>query len=271
YLDDLNTFAQSLADAVNEQHRRGLGLDKSSGLNFFVSSTGTINASNIEVNPALVSNPAGLAAGLWRAEVAKDSTKLATDAQLGPGIEPTATYQVKVTLSDGQVQVELYKGEDRVGEPTTWRAEQWLTIGKPETGETLTFFSGKDTPAPGDYVVKFVQTVAAGDGTNALAIARLRRQLIDFDGNDTGDFTFDDYYKNFIARLGVAAHEAQRMVENQNVLVEQLNKRKEAISGVSLDEEMVNLIQYQYAYQAAARVINVVDEMLDTLINRMAP
>ncbi|MGB9919126.1 MAG: flagellar hook-associated protein FlgK [Moorellales bacterium] len=104
-----------------------------------------------------------------------------------------------------------------------------------------------------------------GDGTNALAIAQLRREPV----SDLDGFTFDDYYKNLIARLGVASNEAQRMVENQNVLVEQLNQRKESISGVSLDEEMVNLIQYQYAYQAAARVITVVDEMLDTLINRM--
>jgi flagellar hook-associated protein 1 FlgK len=122
-----------------------------------------------------------------------------------------------------------------------------------EVGKLAAAGPGTGTPPP-------------GDGTNALAIARLRREKISgLDG-----FTLDDYYKNLIARLGVAAHEAQRMVENQNVLVEQLNKRKEAISGVSLDEEMVNLIQYQYAYQAAARVITVVDEMLDTLINRMA-
>lgn len=106
----------------------------------------------------------------------------------------------------------------------------------------------------------------AGDGSNALAIAQLQNTSIAALGNTT----FDNYYKNLIATLGINAQESARMVESQQALVDQLTNRKESISGVSMDEEMTNLIQYQYAYQAAARVVSVLDSLLDTLINRMA-
>lgn len=106
-----------------------------------------------------------------------------------------------------------------------------------------------------------------GDGTNALAIAQLRQQSVDFGESSQ---TIDDFYRNLVARLGVSANEANRMVENQGVLVDQLTNRKESLSGVSLDEEMANLVQFQRAYEAAARVITTMDSLLDTLINRMA-
>lgn len=104
-----------------------------------------------------------------------------------------------------------------------------------------------------------------GDGSNALLIAQLKHQLIEGLGA-----TFDDYYKNFTARLGVAAHEAVRMATNQKALVDQLISRRESISGVSIDEEMAYMIQFQRGYEAAARLMTVLDQMLDTIINRMA-
>lgn len=110
------------------------------------------------------------------------------------------------------------------------------------------------------------QTGIPGDGNNALAIAQLKYKLI----TDLGNVTFDDKYKNFTAMLGVQAHEATRMTTNQNVLVNQLTNRRESISGVSIDEEMAYMIQFQRGYEAAARLMTTLDEMLDTLINRMA-
>lgn len=103
-----------------------------------------------------------------------------------------------------------------------------------------------------------------GDGANALKIAQLQNQDI------VSGTTSDGFYKNLVARLGVESQESSRMVENQQALVDQLSNRKESISGVSIDEEMTNLLQYQYAYEAAARVVTTLDSMLDTLINRMA-
>ncbi|WP_406678082.1 flagellar hook-associated protein FlgK [Moorella sp. ACPs] len=117
-------------------------------------------------------------------------------------------------------------------------------------------------------------SIAPGNGYNALRIAQLQQKLY-VENNGTlqeslsGGVTIDDYYKNFTAKLGVDAHEASRMTTNQGVLVDQLTNRKESISGVSLDEEMANMLQYQRAYEAAARMITTLDAMLDKIINGM--
>jgi flagellar hook-associated protein 1 len=79
--------------------------------------------------------------------------------------------------------------------------------------------------------------------------------------------TVGDQYGQQIAAMGVESSTAQTQSTNQLVLVNQLKRQRDDNSSVSLDEEAANLIQYQHAYQAAARVITVVDEMLNTLIN----
>ncbi len=106
-------------------------------------------------------------------------------------------------------------------------------------------------------------TGAPGDGGVALAIAQLREEKIISGGSATPD----DYYRGFISRLGAQREEVSRLVSNQEVLVEQLEMRKESISGVSLDEEMTNLIKYQYAYQAASFLVNTINNMLEALLN----
>ncbi|KKM12371.1 hypothetical protein SY88_04300 [Clostridiales bacterium PH28_bin88] len=134
--------------------------------------------------------------------------------------------------------------------------------------------------------VKYIRAAGAssanpGDANNALAIIALRQTRLEvvYDANSKpitlqaatgpGGTTFDNYYKDMVSSLGVAAHEAGRMADNQQVLVDQLLNRRDSTSGVSIDEEMTRAIQYQRVYQAAARIITTVDEMLDTIVNQM--
>jgi flagellar hook-associated protein 1 FlgK len=79
--------------------------------------------------------------------------------------------------------------------------------------------------------------------------------------------TMDSFYKDTIDKLGIQSQEAQRMVTNQEALLENFQTSKASVSGVSLDEEMSNLIQYQHAYQANAKVISTIDDLLDVVIN----
>jgi len=121
-----------------------------------------------------------------------------------------------------------------------------------------------DAAISGNYqLVAASSTGAPGDGEIALRIAQLR------DSNFVNGAKPDDYYRGVISRLGAERQEAQRIAENQSLLVDQLNMRKESVSGVSLDEEMTNLIKYQHAYNAAASLIRTLDEMLDTVVNRL--
>lgn len=85
-------------------------------------------------------------------------------------------------------------------------------------------------------------------------------------GNTNGT-TIDNYFKDTIDKLGVQAQEAKRIVKNQQSLLDSFNESRLSISGVSLDEEMANLIQFQHAYQANARIITVVDQLLEVIIN----
>jgi flagellar hook-associated protein 1 len=146
---------------------------------------------------------------------------------------------------------------------------------------------------------KYDATYGSTNGSRALAIAQLRDKLMNiqkidstttrahlFDNSATAGgnnitsangliefvsapngIKIDSYFKDIIARLGVQSGEAQRMVKNQETLLSSFEQSRESVSGVSLDEEMANLIQYQHAYQANAKIIATVDELLDVVIN----
>ena len=70
-----------------------------------------------------------------------------------------------------------------------------------------------------------------------------------------------------LALLVLAVQQAGLYYDHQSQMVLQLENYRESISGVSLDEETVNLIKYQNAYQAAAKLINTADEMMETVLN----
>jgi flagellar hook-associated protein 1 FlgK len=70
-----------------------------------------------------------------------------------------------------------------------------------------------------------------------------------------------------VGKIGTASAQASEMLKNQQLVVNQLTTRVQEVSGVSLDEEATDMIRFQHAYQAAARVITTMDEMLNTLIN----
>jgi flagellar hook-associated protein FlgK len=98
----------------------------------------------------------------------------------------------------------------------------------------------------------------AKDGTNADTISRLQDAANGATSN----------YRDLIVNLGVESQSVTRALDIQNVISTQVDTAREANSGVNLDEEMANLVSFQRAYQAAARMVSAIDEALDTLINR---
>jgi flagellar hook-associated protein 1 len=79
----------------------------------------------------------------------------------------------------------------------------------------------------------------------------------------------DQAYNAFVTQIGSDVQAAQSAQQTSQSLLSAISNQRQAISGVSLDEEMTNLIQYQQAYQASARVMNAIDETLNTLINQV--
>lgn len=81
--------------------------------------------------------------------------------------------------------------------------------------------------------------------------------------------SFGDFYGANIAQMGIDVQQADRMKAGEDVLVTHLSNQRESLSGVSLDEEMTNLVRFQKSYSAAARIVTMMDDMLDTIVNRM--
>jgi flagellar hook-associated protein 1 FlgK len=81
--------------------------------------------------------------------------------------------------------------------------------------------------------------------------------------------TADQSYATFVAKVGNDTAAAQGTQATGTSLLQAINGQRQSVSGVSLDEEMTNLITFQRAYQASARVMNAIDTTLDTLINQM--
>jgi len=78
-----------------------------------------------------------------------------------------------------------------------------------------------------------------------------------------------EYYNALIGELGIHSSKAQGLKENFELLLNQLENSRQAVQGVSLDEEMAQMIKFQHAFDAAARVITTMDEALGTVIQDM--
>ncbi len=103
---------------------------------------------------------------------------------------------------------------------------------------------------------------APGDGGNAIAVYALRTALA-----VEGSATFDAAVNALISQVGYDVQTAKANASHQADMLTYLENYRESVSGVSLDEEMVNLVKFEAAYNAAAKMVSVADEMLNSLMN----
>ncbi len=119
---------------------------------------------------------------------------------------------------------------------------------------------------------------AEGDNTNALDVTNvqyygttIKRWSFTREGggafNDISNTTIDSYLHTFVGSIGIESQSVQREKEYKEVIQQQISATRDGISAVSLDEEMANLIKYQHAYTAAAKLITTSEEMLETILN----
>ncbi len=113
---------------------------------------------------------------------------------------------------------------------------------------------------------------APSNGDIASDISKLKDQTFTFDiagSNDQVQTSVNDFYSALVSRLGSNAQSSERTVNNHESVLQSIDNNRMSVSGVSLDEEMANLVQFQHAYNAAARYVSTTDELLDVIINRM--
>ena len=136
------------------------------------------------------------------------------------------------------------------------------------------FFTGHDARSiavnedlednPGWITSSFSSDVLnTGDNAAALQMAALRTALL----LDSGAATLSDFYQSTVAGLGVDARAVNDALQVEQLFVQNLDERRQEVSGVNLDEEVTNLMLYQRAYEASARLMSVTDNMLETLLS----
>ncbi len=111
------------------------------------------------------------------------------------------------------------------------------------------------------------QKAINGNGDLARLIGKLRDQDFTIDGDSV---TLNSFFQSVVSELGAESQAANRHIANHEASLMATEARRQSVTGVSLDEEMANLIKYQHAYNAAARIVTTTDQLLDTIINRMA-
>ncbi|MFK7974619.1 MAG: flagellar hook-associated protein FlgK [Halioglobus sp.] len=124
-------------------------------------------------------------------------------------------------------------------------------------------FSVAGTPEDGDALLIENNTNGTADNRNALALADLQTARTLFGG----DSSYQEAYGATVSDLALQSQRAQTGLNSETVLLEQAMAARESVAGVNLDEEAANLIRYQQAYQAAAQIVSVADQLFQTLLN----
>ncbi|RLC19750.1 MAG: hypothetical protein DRH93_15000, partial [Deltaproteobacteria bacterium] len=119
--------------------------------------------------------------------------------------------------------------------------------------------------------------ISQGDNANALLMANVQHRDITtkrwaydrgFDAKSSlTTTTLDGYYSTMTGSMGITARRVQSSREFADIMVNNLTDQRDSVSAVSLDEEMIKLIQYQHAFSAASKLLTVSDEMLNTLVS----
>lgn len=178
----------------------------------------------------------------------------------------TFATAVNKVHSDGEEGIPFFE----LGEGTDFAAS--IQVNKVILNDVSKINAGKD-----------ITNVVGGDGTRAQAIAALQNTKLEYSANpaemkynettmtienQVGGSTVSGAYNDSVTQMGIVKQQSDNMVDSQESLVGLLQTRRESVSGVSINEEVTNTITYQSAFEANSRIISVVSEMLDTLINR---
>ncbi|MFQ5963009.1 MAG: flagellar hook-associated protein FlgK [Candidatus Scalinduaceae bacterium] len=190
------------------------------------------------------------------------------DLDVGASYTPGDVLQI----ADG-VSISFGAGNISAGPPAD--VLTFDVVNDPDTSNMLTalgmntFFGGKDasTIEVTQYIKDDVSRIAAastgsvGDNTNALRLAGLQNSLT------TNNATFSDFLSGTVAELGIETRQKSSEKESFESLLLSLENRRQEISGVSIDEEMINIIRFQQAFQASARFISTISELNDVLMS----
>lgn len=251
YVDKLNEFIDTLASEVNNIHSQGYGLDGTTNVNFFTFS----DMSSAEYNTYMKTK--GLNGGAPIDVTSSVLTGLDTTTPVTTDIKEKNAQIIRSNINDilannpeyAKKSIKLIDGKYYVTDRI--KADQ-VSISKDIDKDLNKIAAADDSNS------------IPGNGKNALSLATTRSNVKLFDWGSP-----DDFVKSLVANLGVDKQEATRIFKNQTVQVDSIQTKKDSYSGVSLDEEMADMVKFQQAYNANARMLTTFDEMIDIIVNKL--
>ena len=283
YQTDLDEMAKKVIEETNRIHATGVGLDKATE---YTGKTQVINP-EYPLNSTEGTLPYEVKSGSFEINVSTPTGKTDDD---GNEIYDTKKITIQVNASDTLKTVlekinhqgaNYVSASINLDNTVTIKAASgsYIAFGE-DTSDFLmatgmnSFFSGssaKDISIEASVkenprLIAASEFGAEGDNTNALKIAQL--QTTSF-STTKGDVTFSAFYGYFIGEMSSAKSQADTFKSTTEMSYSKLSTQLMSIRGVSEEEEQVNLVLYQRMYEANSRYINVIDEMLNTLINSL--
>lgn len=274
FQQELDQLARDFIIAINNQHSQGVGLT------LFSQTKGTYQVSDPAASLA-TSLPLGdqIVAGSLEIAVDRDGAPLVSDTiAIDPSLSlndlvtninthPVLGGLLTASIEDNSLKIVAdlasdtfgFAGDDSHG-LTSLGINTLFTGDKAYTLDVNAWvLDNPDLVAAGQ--IDATGAHAVGDNRNALALAELEDAPVGPDG-----LTFGEAYQRLVMSVGLEAQDAGDQETFYQGLVEQLSNMRDAVSGVSLDEELTNLVKFQRAYQAAARLVSVADELYQTLL-----
>ncbi|MBN1493729.1 MAG: flagellar hook-associated protein FlgK [Candidatus Omnitrophica bacterium] len=273
YRDNLDALAAGLIQEFNKIHSDGRGLEGYSTL----TSANAVNDNAADLDNAdldIIPQDGSFDIIVIDEATGAESTYTITVDLDGAGADDSLTdLAASITAAAGEVTATA----NADGTLTITMASGYTIQFANDSSEVLaalginSFFTGSDASdiAVNSDIIDNPSLVAAaqsgnpGDNSNALAMAQLRYSFV----MNNGSQTFESFYQSEISRLGSEAKQADIEAQADNAFLEQVVLRRESVSGVNLDEEATNMMRYQASLQAAAKFINVMDDMLNVLVN----
>lgn len=252
YVDKLNEFIDTLASEMNNIHSQGFGLAGTTGVNFFTFSdktTADYNAYFLSEGlnkGAPIDVTSSVIQGIDKTTVPMTKEIEEKNAQI---MRSNMNNILKNNPDYAKKSVKLIEGKYYVTDRL--KADQ-VTISR-DIDLDLNKIAAADN-----------SNTLPGKGANALKMAGSRHNLKLYDWGSP-----DDFVKSLVTNLGVDKQEATRVYSNQAVQIKQLTVSKDSYSGVSLDEEMADMVRFQQSYNANARMLSTFDEMIDVIVNKL--
>ncbi len=298
YKLDLNAMVEEFIWAVNQQHSQGVGLKLfEPGISLSGTyQTGT-DLGDLHFGQRIQFVADGLK--IWIEDRTDPANPVMNSVSIDlSGLNTSSTLADLATAINSQITTAGLSGvtADGSGDRLVFTADNNHAFGFSDDNSNIlaaigvnTFFKGVGAGSIGvnsvledkDYMaaalIESDGRFASGDNRNALSVADLQYASMEIaqwtcdraEGRTKGSSTatIEDYYHGMVGSIGVVSASISSSKTFREAMVNRLSEVRDSVSAVSLDEEMTNLIKFQHAYSAAAKLISISDEMLQTLLS----